>query len=90
MRGWRSAILLGLCSSALLASEPAGGPDSELSLELLEFLGEYGNDQGDLNLPDDFDSALAQPAEPDEPAASADAEQTAVPASKDQAAVEKK
>ncbi|NQD35527.1 hypothetical protein HPT27_00740 [Permianibacter sp. IMCC34836] len=95
MRGWRLAMLLGLFSSGLLASEAAGGPDAELSLELLEFLGEYGNDQGELNLPDDFDSALVQPADADEPATdqpalSRPAEPTTVPASNAQAAVEKK
>lgn len=79
MKGWRLATVLGVLSAGVLASEPAGGPEAELSLELLEFLGEYGNDQGELNLPDDFDEALAEPdhadasTTPDEPAATASA-----------------
>lgn len=69
MKGWRLAIGLGLFGASVLASEPVGGPESELSLELLEFLGEYGNDQGELELPDDFDGTLASPDEVTEPAA---------------------
>lgn len=61
MNGWRMASMLGLFSSALLASEPAASPETELSLELLEFLGEYGNAEGELELPDDFDQALNEP-----------------------------
>lgn len=58
MNGWRCTAMLALLSAGALAAEPAGGPAAELSLELLEFLGEYGNDSGELELPADLDAAL--------------------------------
>lgn len=58
MNGWRCTAMLALLSTGALAAEPAGGPAAELSLELLEFLGEYGNDSGELELPADLDAAL--------------------------------
>lgn len=61
MNGWRLAVTLGVFSAGVLASEPTGGPETELSLELLEFLADYGNDEGELELPEDFDEALATP-----------------------------
>ena len=81
MKGWRLAIGLGLFGATVLASEPVGGPESELSLELLEFLGEYGNDQGELELPEDFDDTLATPDDVAEQAAPPSGE-TTTPAAK--------
>ena len=63
MKAWRLAALLLTMATGALAAEPAGGPDAELSLELLEFLGEYGTTDGELALPEDFDAALAEPDE---------------------------
>ncbi|MFN4289734.1 MAG: hypothetical protein ACK4E7_02500 [Permianibacter sp.] len=64
MNAWRLAAVLLTTTASVLAAEPAGGPEAELSLELLEFLGEYGTNDGELALPEDFDAALVDPAEP--------------------------
>jgi len=55
MTRWHLAAVLAMFSSALKAAEPVSDPDAELSLELLEFLGEYGTEQGELELPDASD-----------------------------------
>lgn len=66
MNAWRLAAVLLTATASVLAAEPAGGVEAELSLELLEFLGEYGTGDGELALPDDFDAALAEPAASDD------------------------
>lgn len=88
MNAWRLAAVLLTTTASVLAAEPAGGPEAELSLELLEFLGEYGTGDGELALPEDFDAALVDPAAPDEPAALDPADKSATPpATRDSATV---
>ncbi len=50
--------LAGLLSTGLAAAEPAP-TDEEPSLELLEFLAEYGTDSGELELPAELDTVNA-------------------------------